>query len=383
MKKFASLLGVALLSGGITLGGYTLLKNETEIFSTTEAISAPISTVSYKGNPISSTNADFTEAADRTVHAVVHVKNVQMVRSQRRWGEMEKGLAGAGSGVIISGDGYIVTNNHVIQGASELQVSLNDNRTYMAEVIGTDEGADIALLKVDTDEDLPYLPFGDSDSVRIGEWALAVGNPFNLTSTVTAGIISAKGRDINPEDDKLQSFIQTDAAINPGNSGGALVNINGELIGINTAITSQTGSYIGYGFAVPSNNARKIVEDIMLYGEVRKAYLGISGTSLQPQISEELEISEVEGVYIAGVEFGSGAAKAGLQEGDVIKNIDGIRITSFADLTGYINSKSADDAVQVLFVRDGAENNTTVTLNTIETYALAGLGFELKGASPE
>ncbi len=268
MKKFASLLIVAILGGAVTLGSYKLLEDQ-PILETTSTTTQNFNPVNYNGTPITSTNADFTEAADRTVHAVVHVKNVQISRQPRTMqdffnggGEMRKGLVGAGSGVIISADGYIVTNNHVIDGVAELEVSLNDNRTFKAEVIGTDPKADIALLKIDAESDLPYLPFGNSDNVNLGEWVLAVGNPFNLTSTVTAGIISAKARDINEFDANPQSFIQTDAAINPGNSGGALVNINGELIGINTAITSQTGSYVGYAFAVPSNNARKIVEDI-------------------------------------------------------------------------------------------------------------------------
>ena len=388
MKKFASLLFVAILGGGITLGAYKLLEDESRTEVSNPTTNSNFSTVSYEGRPISSTNADFTEAADRTVHAVVHVKNVQTQRQPRNLreffyggGETRKGLVGAGSGVIISADGYIVTNNHVIDGASELDVSLNDNRTFKAEVIGTDPQADIALLKIDADEDLPYLPFGDSDNVRLGEWALAVGNPFNLTSTVTAGIISAKARDINEYDSNPQSFIQTDAAINPGNSGGALVNINGELIGINTAITSQTGSYVGYAFAVPSNNARKIVEDILEYGDVQRGILGVSGTSLNPSIASQLDVDAVEGVYVANVEFESGAKKAGLQEGDIITKIDDVEVNKFSDLSGYLGAKRPNDVVQVTYTRDGKSTTVPVTLLKYEAFVIEKPGLEVREAS--
>lgn len=240
-------------------------------------------------------------------------------------GEGGKALRGAGSGVIITPDGYIVTNNHVINGANEIEVTLNNNKTYKAEVIGTEPKADIALIKIDA-ENLDYLPFGDSNSVKLGEWVLAVGNPFNLTSTVTAGIVSAKARDINTHDGTPQSFIQTDAAINPGNSGGALVNINGELIGINTAITSQTGSYIGYGFAVPSNIARKIVQDIIEYGNVQKGILGIIPVDLNSNIAKQLELPTSQGVLVGEVDSESGAAVAGIKKGDVIRQIDNIEV---------------------------------------------------------
>ncbi len=291
---------------------------------------------------------------------------------------MEKGLAGTGSGVIISQDGYIVTNNHVIDGASELEVTMNNNQTYTAKVVGSDPKADIALLKIDADEDLPYLPFGDSEATRLGEWVLAVGNPFNLTSTVTAGIISAKARDIDESDTNPQSFIQTDAAINPGNSGGALVNINGELIGINTAITSQTGSYVGYSFAVPSNLARKIVEDIMEYGNVQQGILGVAGAPINPAVAQQIETSESQGFYVNSVEPGSGAEKAGLKEGDVIKAVDGKEITKFSDLSGYLNTKRPDDVVEVKLMRDGDLKTVPVTLYKLNTYKIAKLGVEVK-----
>jgi len=385
MKNFAKMLLVAVLGGGITLGAYHYF--EEEAFSTTP-ISNPISTlpVTYKGGPIGGTNVDFTEAADRTVHAVVHVMNVQIARRPARnmreylqgGGEMEKGLAGTGSGVIISQDGYIVTNNHVIDGASELEVTMNNNKTYTAKVVGSDPTADIALLKIDADEELPYLPFGDSEATRLGEWVLAVGNPFNLTSTVTAGIISAKARDIDEFDGNPQSFIQTDAAINPGNSGGALVNINGELIGINTAITSQTGSYVGYAFAVPSNLARKIVEDIMEYGNVQQGILGVAGTPINPAMAKQIETSESQGFYVGAIEPGSGAEKAGIKEGDIIKAVDGKDIAKFADLSGYLNTKRPDDVVEVKLLRDGDLKTIPVTLYRLNTYKIAKLGVEVK-----
>ena len=259
MKKVANLLVVSALGGMLSLGGYFAFFDEEPMLLDNQGSIPAYTPVNYKSSSAAtSLNPDFTEAADKSVHAVVHVKNVAVVRNPFSGGLAGNKLQGTGSGVIISPDGYIVTNNHVIQNANKLQVTLNNNENYMAEVVGTDPKSDIALLKIDA-EDLDYLPFGNSDNARIGEWVLAVGNPFNLTSTVTAGIISAKSRDLGM-DSNVSSFIQTDAAVNPGNSGGALVNINGELIGINTAITSQTGSYVGYAFAVPSNNARKIVE---------------------------------------------------------------------------------------------------------------------------
>lgn len=389
MKKFASLLVVAILGGTITLGAYKFLE-EDPIPATTTTTTSNFNPVNYNGTPITSTNADFTEAADRTVHAVVHVKNVQISRRPRTMqdffnggGELRKGLVGAGSGVIISADGYIVTNNHVIDGAAELEVSLNDNRTFKAEVIGSDPKADIALIKIDTEDDLPYLPFGDSDNVRLGEWVLAVGNPFNLTSTVTAGIISAKARDINEYDSNPQSFIQTDAAINPGNSGGALVNINGELIGINTAITSQTGSYVGYAFAVPSNNARKIVEDILEYGDVQRGILGIRGGGINANTASQYDLEVSEGVYVGAVDPDTGAAEAGLQEGDVIVKIDDVKITKFSDLTGYLGAKRPNDVVEVSFIRNGEISTVPVKLTKFTTFVIEKPGLEIREASKE
>lgn len=390
MKKLASLFAVSLFTGVITLGAYTLfIKDKSpQPPIASQPISAPVYTPVSYGTPASATGIDFTVAAEKTLHGVVHVKNVQeyvrprnMMEYLRGGGEQGRGIVGAGSGVIISADGYIITNNHVIDGASEVEVTLNDNRKFTAEIIGSDSTADIALLKIQSDQDFPYVTFGDSDAAKVGEWVLAVGNPFNLTSTVTAGIISAKARDIDETDMNVQSFIQTDAAINPGNSGGALVNTKGELIGINTAITSQTGSYIGYAFAVPSNNARKIVNDIMEFGAVQKGILGVQGGSLTPDLINEFNLSTSEGVYISGVEYGSGAEKAGVQRGDIIKMIDNITVNKFSDLTGYVNTKRPNDVVQVSVLRENNEITIPVTLFKSSAFKLNRLGIEVRNAT--
>lgn len=390
MKNFVKLLVVSILGGVLTLGSYKLFIEDEQAAVLPPVVNdiPNVIPANYPGK-IYGTNADFTEAAEKTVNGVVHVKNVAVYRGPRTMRDYiygnnrgGKALQGTGSGVIISPDGYIVTNNHVIKGASEIEVTLNNNKTFKAEIIGNDETSDIALLKIDA-EDLDYLPFGDSNNVRLGEWVLAVGNPFNLKSTVTAGIISATARDLNTHDATPQSFIQTDAAINPGNSGGALVNINGELVGINTAITSQTGSYIGYAFAVPSNNARKIVEDLLEYGDVQKGILGIRGGSVTPRAVEELGLETNQGVFVADVSSQSGAEKAGLKEGDIIKQIDNVKINKFSDLTGYINSKRPNEKVEVHFLRNGEEQQTEVTLTKFETYTINPLKLEVSNASKD
>lgn len=379
MKKVANLLVASALGGMLSLGGYFAFIDEEPLVMEQQGSITAYTPVNYNSSATTSLNPDFTEAADKSVHAVVHVKNVGVMRNPFS-GSSAESLQGTGSGVIISPDGYIVTNNHVIQNASKLQVTLNNNENYMAEVIGSDPKSDIALLKIEA-EDLDYLPFGDSNNARIGEWVLAVGNPFNLTSTVTAGIISAKSRDLgmgsNPS-----SFIQTDAAVNPGNSGGALVNIHGELIGINTAITSQTGSYVGYAFAVPSNNARKIVEDLLEYGDVQQGILGIRGMQAA-RAAQQLDLDVSEGVYVDEVEEGSGAAKAGIASGDVIKQIDNVIIRKFADLSGYINSKRPEDVVKVTVLRDGDQKTFDVKLTKYEVYQIKAIGLEVTNASKE
>ena len=311
---------------------------------------------------------DLTFAANKSIDAVVHVKNTSIVKDSDSWalqffyGDDSRKKIGTGSGVIISPDGYIITNFHVIENSTEVIVTTNDNREYEAEIIGFDEVNDIAVLKIDTDSNLDYIFFGDSDSTLIGEWVLAVGNPYNLNSTVTAGIISSKSRDLNEFDQKNQSFIQTDAAVNFGNSGGALVNIQGELIGINTLIQSMTGGYVGYSFAVPSNTVRKIFEDILEYGDVQKGLLGVRGVALRSSYSKQLKIDETEGFYIDVVEPGFGADNAGLQKGDIIKSVDDVNINRFSDLSGYLSSKRPGDKVSVKYIRDKQLITVSVTL---------------------
>ena len=311
---------------------------------------------------------DLTFAANKSIDAVVHVKNTSIVKDSDSWalqffyGDDSRKKVGTGSGVIISPDGYIITNFHVIENSTEVIVTTNDNREYEAEIIGFDEVNDIAVLRIDTDSNLDYIFFGDSDSTLIGEWVLAVGNPYNLNSTVTAGIISSKSRDLNEFDQKNQSFIQTDAAVNFGNSGGALVNIQGELIGINTLIQSMTGGYVGYSFAVPSNTVRKIFEDILEYGDVQKGLLGVRGVALRSSYSKQLKIDETEGFYIDVIEPGFGADNAGLQKGDIIKSVDDVKINRFSDLSGYLSSKRPGDEVVVKYIRDKQLITVSVTL---------------------
>ncbi|MDH7448241.1 trypsin-like peptidase domain-containing protein [Aquimarina sp. 2201CG14-23] len=390
MKRFLSLLVVAILAGIITLGAYKVfLEPDTVVITKTEVTpQTSIIPTAYNNSNLNPANSgvDFTLAAEKTLNAVVHVKQYGISKTPRNLmeyfrngGTTERRIQGAGSGVIITEDGYIVTNNHVIDGATDLEVTLNNNKSYKAEVIGTAAQYDIALLKIDTNEKLSYIPFGDSNTAKIGEWVLAVGNPFNLTSTVTAGIISAKSRDLNEYDGNNQSFIQTDAAINPGNSGGALVNTKGELIGINTAITSQTGTYVGYAFAVPSNNARKIVEDILEFGDVQRGILGIQGGIINEKTIKEFDISVSQGVLIKKVEEDSGAKKAGLKKGDVISEIDGLPIRKFSDLTGYVNSKSPNDIINVKVIRQNRELSLPVTLSkyVIQRYEIKDVGVEV------
>lgn len=337
MKRFLSLFLVSLLSGIITLGSYKLLFDDNGYFSKNKSVTTLASNLHGRTVNLSAEAVDFTEAADKTIHTVVHVKNVSRKNVSNpileyfygyRGNQLQEQV-GTGSGVIISEDGYIVTNNHVIKDASEIEITLNNRKSYPAKLIGTDSKMDIALLKINADEKLPYTVFANSDSVKIGEWVLAVGNPYNLNSTVTAGIISAKARNLDTSG--IQSFIQTDAAVNPGNSGGALVNTRGELIGINTMISSPTGSYAGYSFAVPSNNARKIIEDLMEFGNVQRGILGVEGGELNSLASKELGIKETQGFYINKVQQKSGAEKAGLQKGDIIIKLDNHTISSFAD----------------------------------------------------
>ncbi len=377
MKKFGSLVAVSLLSGAVTLGTYKFFLEPNAAGRIT------LANPNYAKNvSLGAENIDFTTAAENTIHAVVHVKNKTVSKVPYLdffygyRGDREQTQIGTGSGVIISEDGYIVTNNHVIQNATELEVTLNNNKSYLAKLVGTDSKMDIALLKIEADEKLPYTVFGNSDEIKVGEWVLAVGNPYNLNSTVTAGIVSAKAR--NLANDGIQSFIQTDAAVNPGNSGGALVNTRGELIGINTMLSSPTGSYTGYSFAVPSNIALKIIEDLMQFGNVQRGVLGIEGGEMNSNYAKEIGVKETQGFYINKVTRNSGAEKAGLQKGDIIVQLDDKKINGFAELTAYINTKRPNDIVQVRIIRDEKERTIPVKLSNKEllNYEFNGIEFE-------
>lgn len=387
MKKIGSLLIVSLLSGAITLGAYKLFIEPQ--LTQTNGITT-MATPNYTKNVAlgAETINDFTNAADKAIHSVVHVKNVSVRNVSNpimefiygsRGGIQQQEQIGTGSGVIISEDGYIATNNHVIQNAKELEITLNNNKTYKAKLIGTDSKMDIALLKIETDDKLPYMVFGDSDAINVGEWVLAIGNPYNLTSTVTAGIVSAKARDLGNEG--LQSFIQTDAAVNPGNSGGALVNTRGELIGINTMISSPTGSYAGYSFAVPSNITRKIIEDLMQFGNVQRGVLGIQGQELNSAVADHIGVSKTQGFYVNGITKNSGAEKAGIQEGDIVIKVDSHHINSFSDLTSYLNTKRPNDVVNVTVLRKEEEKVISVTLTKKELLTFSANGFEFEDLS--
>jgi Do/DeqQ family serine protease len=384
MKKTASLLIIAVLGGVLTLGGYKMFveKPQVVIERTTEPALQTVKTnFSTVDTPIINSPSNFTEAAEKTVHAVVHVKNTAIKTQSNPWAELFYGRGsgtrkyeqvGTGSGVIISPDGYIVTNNHVIDNATNIEITLNNQKKYKAELIGTDPENDIALLKIEADEKLPYIPFANSDSIKIGEWVLAVGNPYNLTSTVTAGIVSAKGRDLKGNGNITDSFIQTDAAVNPGNSGGALVNTRGELVGINTAITSKTGSFIGYSFAVPSNIAKKVIEDLMEFGSVQVSVLGINVDTSYDE----------EGVKIGGLPKDSGARKAGLKEGDIIKKVNNVRIKRFSDLSGQLKAKRPGEFVSVTIDRDGKSFTKRVKLSKkIPQFISSAFNWELRNLS--
>ena len=328
-----------------------------------------INSIQYSSNVGS---PDLTFAAKKSINAVVHVKNTSIVNESDSWalqffyGDESRKRVGTGSGVIISPDGYIITNHHVIENSSEVIVTTNDNKEYEAIIVGSDEVTDVAVLKIDSNEKFEYILFGDSENSQIGEWVLAVGNPYNLNSTVTAGIISSKSRDLNEYDQINQSFIQTDAAVNVGNSGGALVNINGELIGINTAIQSMTGGFVGYSFAIPSDIVRKIFEDILEYGDVQKGLLGVRGIALKSSYSKQLNLTDTEGFYIDIIEPGFGADLAGLKRGDIIKEIDGIKINKFSDLSGHLSTKRPGDKVNVIYSRENQLNRTIVTLKKVD-----------------
>ncbi len=393
MKKFASYLAVGLLCSATTLGGYHLLG-----YGSSPSVAAPDATVAPVSQPLQmvsnvrygtgpgTTPVDFTYAAEKSNSAVVHIRSsvVQQPRAQRIpdpfrqffgddfFGSPRGPQRGesSGSGVIIRQDGFIVTNNHVVENAEKIEVTLYDRRVFEAKVVGTDPSTDLAILQV-SERNLPTLAFANSDEVKIGEWVLAVGNPFNLESTVTAGIVSAKGRNINilnraDNQYAIESFIQTDAAVNPGNSGGALVNLNGDLIGINTAIATPTGTYAGYAFAVPSGIVAKVAEDLIEFGVVQRGLLGVSIRDVNGRSREDLNVNRNSGVYVDSVFAKGAAAEADLRHGDIIIAVDGNPVATTSDLQEKIGRKRPGERVALTIDRGGKERQMNVTLKNRE-----------------
>lgn len=385
MKKIIRTFIVALLGGGAALMiNYFLVgKKETIPASSNSAAKSPVvQFVKFNGIMPESASNDFVKAAEISLPAVVHVRTEYAPKRNQfyfydpfggfGWNipQYQRPQQGSGSGVIISGDGYIITNNHVIDDADKVEVILFDKRTFKAKIIGKDKSTDIALLKIE-ENNLPYLLYGNSDNVKVGEWVLAVGNPFNLTSTVTAGIVSAKARNVgilsagtydSPDNFPIESFIQTDAAVNPGNSGGALVNTQGELIGINTAIASNTGSYTGYSFAIPINLAKKVVNDLIEFGKVQRAFLGVSIQNINSKLMEEKNIKNPRGVYVSGVTRGGSASEAGIQEGDVILKVGNVEVNNTSELQEQISHYRPGDKVEVKVRREEEEKLFMVVL---------------------
>ncbi|MDR1809246.1 MAG: Do family serine endopeptidase [Prevotella sp.] len=429
VKNVLMYVGVMLVSAGATFATYSYLENRNhtgsaDVYSSfsgqMDAQNLHLASLTAEGYP------DFTKAAENAVHAVVHIKSTVTAKLNNRYGRSQQYVpidpfdfffgnpfggqqpqatpqpqVGYGSGVIISTDGYIITNNHVIDKANEIEVTLNDNSKYSAKLIGADPQTDIALLKIDG-KDFPIVPFGNSDALKVGEWVLAVGNPFNLNSTVTAGIVSAKsrggvtgGQSNGGVSGSIQSFIQTDAAINPGNSGGALINTKGELVGINTAIYSQTGNFTGYGFAVPVSIAGKVVADLKEYGAVQRAVLGVvirdvaSQKEIEPEKTKDITVNE--GVYVADFAERSPAKEAGMEAGDVIVAIDGVKVRNSGELQDQVNKHRPGDKVKVTLKRKSADktievvlkNNSGNTSVVKKTDALADIGAAFKSLSSE
>ena len=392
MKKGFLTVLLSILAGGLTAYG-VVKANENNLIPS--RLTPENGSVEYRTvNLAESDYPDFTYAAETAVQAVVYVEVTAQQQARRGYdledlfgfpfgfgfgdgyGQQQpqsREVKGSGSGVIIRPDGYIVTNNHVVNGATKIAVTLNDNRQFEATVVGTDPATDVAIIKIDA-ENLPALQFGDSDQLRLGEWVLAIGSPLGqqLRSTITAGIVSAKGRSMpdGSGEFKIESFIQTDAAVNPGNSGGALVNKKGELVGINTAIVSQTGSYSGYSFAVPVNIVKRVVADLIDFGSVKRAMLGIRMqpvSTLEKEIQDKLKLNSMNGVYIVEVSKGSAAEEAGLKEGDVIIAIDGQQITDGASVQEKVNNYHPGDKAAVTYNRDGKELTTQVTFHAADT----------------
>jgi Do/DeqQ family serine protease len=409
MKRVANIAFTALVGGAASLAvNYFTEKEKTSGYH--QKVYAPAHYVSLNNSSIANP-VDFTIAAEKSVHAVVNVKtsytyqlpnNTYMYDPFRYFFEpnipqQKESKTASGSGVIISQDGYIITNNHVVKDADKVEVTLNDKRTYEAELIGADPTTDLALLKI-KESNLPYIPYGNSDEVKIGEWVLAVGNPFNLNSTVTAGIVSAKARNINileNNPDKglhaVESFIQTDAAVNPGNSGGALVNTKGELVGINSAIASNTGSYTGYSFAIPVNIARKVAADLLEFGEVQRAFIGVSIRDMDANLAKEKNISEIKGVYVNGVTTGGSAENAGVKSGDVILKIADIDVNNVPELQEQVSRYRPGDVINITIRRNDEvkvikltlknKNGDVGVIEKSKTEAITSLGAFFEPAS--
>ncbi len=384
MKRYVLILFSSIVGGVATFlllkfGGY--LTHEVKIqHIDSGVISRPaVYTVNEEGKPVL---LDFRSVAKKVTPAVVHIRSTKIIQNpfqyqfdddflRRFFGphfrfdipKQDQFSVGTGSGVIFDSKGYVVTNNHVIDGADDIEVILNDNRTFKAKIIGRDPSTDLAVLKIDG-ENLPVLPFGNSDLIEVGDWVLAIGNPFNLTSTVTAGIISAKARNIRILKDQaaIESFLQTDAAINPGNSGGALVDLNGTLIGINTAIASPTGAYSGYGFAIPSNLVKKVVEDIIEFGSVQRGFLGVMIRNLNSEIAKDYNLKISQGVVIDSIIPGGSAENAGLKKGDVILEVDGHAVKTSPELQEAIGLHRPGEIVRLKIYRDGKEKDFEVKL---------------------
>lgn len=379
-KTLAAVFAVGLLGG---VAGFAVSKNFTEAKepATQQTEKQESQFTSIPTVYSSATPTEFTSAAEKCIDGVVHVKT-KYVQENQGYGydnpffqyffgmpeSTPQPAQASGSGVIISKEGYIVTNNHVIENSTSIEVVLNDRRSFEARLIGADPATDIALLKIEADS-LTVIPIGNSDNLKIGEWVLAIGNPFNLTSTITAGIVSAKARNINILDHKagaVESFIQTDAAVNPGNSGGALINTDGQLVGINTAIASQTGSFTGYAFAVPVSIVKKVVSDLMEYGTVQRALLGIRITELNAEIAKEKGLDKVNGVFIESVSEGSAADDAGLEKGDIILSVNGNNTNTVAQLQEQINRFRPGDKTNLTFSRNGKVNTTNIIFKNID-----------------
>ncbi len=405
VKKIFYVFLAAVLGAIVGVYAFVLVVNpQSKIVTVDKSVVPAAQYASLPGSSAPDGFPDFTSAAEKSVEAVVHVMTKAQSQSNGysygnplydfffgpRGGMPDQGqgqgqgiVMGSGSGVIISQDGYIVTNNHVIDGADDIEVILNDRRSYSAKLIGTDPTTDIALLKIEEDG-LSYLNYGNSDNLKIGEWVLAVGNPFNLTSTVTAGIVSAKSRSINiirnnNQPMGIESFIQTDAAVNPGNSGGALVNTYGDLVGINTAIASKTGSYAGYSFAVPVSIVQKVVSDLKEFGEVQRAFIGVQIRGVDSELAKELDIDKVEGVYVDAVTVNGGADKAGIEKGDIILSIDGIKVNTNSELIEQVSKHRPGDKVNLFVKRDGKSKQFTVILRN--SYGSTELVKDKKGIS--